>query len=200
MRWICVLLLVVILAVACGSTPAPAPTVDVGATRAVEQAVDATVEAGREAGRMVEVRSCHDRLRRELVLQPNANTADRMNQVVRVIQEREEDCAEDEWAPVVDVTGYANRVRSGDTAFSPDDVRGSCFETESFGTGNYTVDGLRVPARLMTEEGGQTVPSAESVRGVSDNILVYFDVDGLPTDLSRCWLYLARDRLWVSFG
>ena len=48
-----------------------------------------------------EAGSCDEVLRRELVLQANANTTARMQQVVRVIQVREEDCLSDNWDPEV---------------------------------------------------------------------------------------------------
>ena len=144
-----------------------------------------------------EAGSCDDRLRRELILQPNANTTARMNQVIRIIQTREDACLSDNWDPLV-VSGDSTAFVASSSAFFASDVRSDCFETGEWGTGPYTVDELSVPSRLLVEQGVKTVPSIASVRGVNDNILIYFDAARQPTDLARCWMYLARDRLWVG--
>ena len=144
--------------------------------------------------------SCDDIMRRELILQPNANNADRMNQLVSVIQAREEHCVESVWKPVV-VNGIQP---STGTAWAVRDPRSSCF-AEAPGAHKFTVDGIWVPELLVSVEshgaGGEVVvPSMESVRDLADNILVYFGEEGLRADLSRCWLYLAGDRLWLASG
>ena len=71
----------------------------------------------------------------------------------------------------------------------------------------YTVDGVNVPSEMLRDEGNVSntdilrVPSSDSVRSVNDNILIYFgDGDQRPTDLSRCWMYLNRDQLWLGAG
>ena len=143
-----------------------------------------------------EAGSCDDIFRRELILQPNANTGPRMNQVIRVIQQREEDCLTDNWDPEVGLQGHVDLATAA-TAWVSGDLRADCVaSTELPASDTYTVDGLTVPARLLETEGGFTVPSKDSVRDVNDNILVYFSA--LPTDLSKCWMYLSRDQLWVA--
>ena len=153
-----------------------------------------------------EAGSCDDILRRELVLQPNANTTSRMNQVIRVIQAREDDCLSDNWDPQAmsdTVIAAANVWATVGAANGGPSPRGACFPQNN-AADTYTVDGIEVPSRLMTTENDgtndQQVPDADSVRGVNDNILIYFRGDQRPTDLSRCWLYLSRDQLWVSAG
>ena len=99
------------------------------------------------------------------------------------------------------VTGL--RPVSG-SAWSRDGVRTTCF-AEHPGAASFTVDGLSVPGSMVRFEahggnGEVEVPSAESNRDADGNILLYFGGGGLPTDLSRCWMYFARDRLWVSSG
>ena len=141
-----------------------------------------------------EAGSCDDILRRELILQPNANTGPRMNQVIRVIQQREEDCLSDNWSPEVAGQNHAD-LADGATAWVSGDLRADCF-AEVPGADSFTVDGLAVPSRLVEPEADRRVPSKDSVRDVNDNILVYFS--SLPTDLSKCWMYLSRDTLWVA--
>lgn len=153
-----------------------------------------------------EAGSCDDILRRELILQPNANTTSRMNQVIRVIQTREEDCLSDNWDPqamsdaVIGGSGAWGTVAAADGGPSP---RGACFPQDN-AADSYTLDGIEVPSRLMTTEDDgsnpQQVPDADSVRGVNDNILIYFRADQRPTDLARCWMYLSRDQLWLAAG
>ena len=156
-----------------------------------------------------EAGSCDDILRRELILQPNANTSARMNQVIRVIQQREEDCLSDNWDPEA-IEGAG--LPSSPSGFDSGDVRGECFGGGFDGNANapndhvYTVDGIEVPSRMIVEEKGAggggsnafTVPHKDSVRDVNDNILIYFADGNRPTDLSRCWMFLSRDQLWVA--
>lgn len=148
-----------------------------------------------------EAGSCDDVLRRELRLQPNANTGARMNQVIRVIQQREEDCLSDNWDP--EVAGSEAVPATLTTWVSATGVRASCFAEAPNPGGRYTVDGIEVPSRLIGPEDAASsgtdtvpVPSADSKRDVNDNILVYFSTP--PTDLSKCWMYLSRDTLWVA--
>ena len=149
-----------------------------------------------------EAGSCDDIFRRELILQPNANTTPRMNQVVRVIQQREDDCLEDNWDPSV-VSGTA--IATLNTWAG---VRANCIDqapANAVPSGGYTVDGLGVPAALLIPQtNGSTtthdLPSVDSFRDVNDNLLIYFDAARRPTDLAQCWMYLSRDQLWVSTG
>lgn len=155
--------------------------------------------------------SCDDIFRRELVLQPNANTGSRMNQVIRVIQTREEDCLEDDWDPRV-MGEDDEAVAATGTTWAGTSHRSRCFRDAAGavqvpGEDEWLVDGVIVPGRLLVNEvasGSGTptvrVPSRDSVRDVNDNILVYFGAtdDSKPTDLAECWLYLNRDQLWLA--
>ena len=149
-----------------------------------------------------EAGSCDDIFKRELILQPNANTTARMNQVIRVIQQREDDCLEDNWDPTA-MSGVP--IATADTWAG---VRGSCIDqapANTVPTGGYTIDGLGVPAGLLIRQtnGASTthdLPSASSFRDVNDNLIVYFEASKRPTDLARCWMYLSRDQLWVTAG
>ena len=175
---------------------------------AIPQILSETVlqPSGGQGFGVQEAGSCDDIFRRELILQPNANTTARMNQVIRVIQTREDDCLSDNWDPatmsdgVILAAGAWATVAAGDGGPSP---RAACF-AEDNASATYTVDGLQVPSRLLTTENDgtndQQVPDADSVRGVNDNILVYFRADRRPTDLARCWMYLDSDQLWVAAG
>ena len=171
---------------------------------AIPELISETVvqPSGGQGFAVEEAGSCDDMLRRELVLQPNANTTSRMNQVIRVIQTREDDCFEDDWDPAV-----VSDVDPANTGSWPAaSVRGECFAELPNSTVGWTVDGILVPSGLIVPQalsGGTTinVPSKDSVRDVNDNILVYFGAGGSrPTDLARCWLYLDRDQLWLSAG
>ena len=148
-----------------------------------------------------EAGSCDDIFRREMILQPNANTSVRMNQVIRVIQQREEDCLEDNWDPLT----MEDVALGASGAWGAASVREDCFGQDDATGTTYTVDGIGVPSRMVVNEMDttgtpveRTVPSKDSVRGVNDNILVYFVDGNEPTDLSRCWMYLNRDQLWVG--
>ena len=148
-----------------------------------------------------EAGSCDDIFKRELILQPNANTSARMNQVIRVIQQREDDCLSDNWDPLT--MEDADLGAAG--AWGTDSVREACFDQDDATEATYTLDRIGVPSRLILNENdgtatpvSRTVPSQDSVRGVNDNILVYFEAANTPTDLSRCWMYLNRDQLWVA--
>lgn len=153
-----------------------------------------------------EAGSCDDVFRRELRLQPNVNITSRMVQLVRVIQQQEEDCLSDTWNPVP--TAGADPATA--TTWAANSVQSICFggtapaATED-AAGPFEVDGIRVPSTLIRGEPSAASsnplawgPTQESRRDVNDNILVYFTAAGTPTDLSRCWMYLSRDQLWVT--
>ena len=153
-----------------------------------------------------EAGSCDDILRRELILQPNANTGVRMNQVIRVIQTREDDCITDNWDPEV-APMDATIATSTTWVSSGANARQRCFDSEEPAAvrvpnseGKYTVDGIEIPSRLLVSETvsstSVTVPTPDSKRDVNDNILVYFSQK--PTDLADCWMFLSRDQLWVA--
>ena len=153
-----------------------------------------------------EAGTCDDVFRRELILQPNVNITSRMVQLVRVIQQQEEDCLSDTWNPVP----TAGAVPATAATWAAGSVQTICFggtapaATEAT-AGPFEVDGILVPSTLIRGEpsaaSGNPVawgPTRESRRDVKDNILVYFTAAGTPTDLSRCWMYLSRDQLWLS--
>lgn len=172
---------------------------------AIPQILSETVlkPSGGEGFGIQEAGPCDDILRRELILQPQVNTSACMNQVIRVIQQREEDCLSDNWIPIVGKGAALSSVTAWVTSNS---LRESCFAEVPPGSpaGKYTVDGIQVPSRLIGPETVSSNPvqvsSMDSKRDVNDNILIYFGAaaDQKPTDLADCWMYLARDHLWVA--
>lgn len=143
-----------------------------------------------------EVGSCGDILKRELILQANANSGSRMN---RVIRQREDDCLSDNWDPVV--RGTDGIGASG--VWDQDGARHRFIDqANALGT-SYTIDGISVPSTFVRPEqgvGGNTrqAPGPDSTRDSNDNILVFFQFTKRPTDLADCWMYLSRDRLWIA--
>ncbi len=135
--------------------------------------------------------ACDSLLEDQLVAQRGANSAARMNEVIRLIQNRQE-CSADIWNPeVIDTPGgFITTVADG---------RSNCFNAavQTAPIGNVEVPlGLRVSRAV----GGNVVP--RSFRDESNNILVLFQEEAsggpkaLPSDDSVCWLYTARLRSW----
>ena len=145
--------------------------------------------------------SCYDILRRELVLQPDANSPFRMNQVVGVIQAREDHCSPDRWYPTIPTELIQYPVHHPGTpttiTFSHPDPRATCTQTVDFKT--YSIDGVNIPSSLLQPDirsQSTSVPSPLSTRDEFNNIIVYFTSN--PATPETCWLFLQRDQLWLS--
>ena len=136
--------------------------------------------------------SCDETLRNRLVIERQASTADRMNQVIAVIQAKQKDCARDIWAPVaVDMTAVAG-------------VAKTCTDPAKKGT----LGGFDVPSTLQQVVTASTDATdfarIKSGRDTDGNIIVHFTVDGAipnpgaPADNAICWMYLIRAQTWFS--
>ena len=143
--------------------------------------------------------TCDGILKRELLLQRDADTAPDMNRILNAIQEREDICDAAAWDPAV-LTAPLPALPDQWVPGSPQDL---CFDQQPNDNGDYTVDGITVPETLTgmqdTANGKpQIYPLYQSTRDRNDNLLVYFSPENPPGDLAHCWMYLNRDQLWVA--
>ncbi len=141
--------------------------------------------------------ACDSLLEDQLVAQRGANSGARMNEVIRLIQNRQE-CSADIWNPSVlgtftDSTGFvASPATDGDV------------ETHCFGLWNTTnkvpatdvVGSVEVPLGLRVNRVVSGSPFPRSFRDEANNILVYFAPVSYASDNSVCWLYTSRLRSW----
>ena len=125
---------------------------------------------------------CDGILKRQLVLQRQVNTAERVNYLIAVIQAKNEYCAADNWNPVADGSG-STTYRDTDCVVPP-------------ASGAPTVGRLQVPPGLRVEEGSDLRLDPNVKRDGSNNIVIYFEDRKRPTDGSACWVYFSRYDAW----
>ena len=144
--------------------------------------------------------SCDTVLEEQLVAQQGANNAGRMNEIIRLIQQRQE-CSREIWDPeVVNPSAYVstNASTTDSVCFAPTNTVGTAANTAKVGSVNVPIGLSTTPAAV----GGKPVP--RSYRDPGNNILVIFQ-DGTatapgsnrPGDSSVCWLYVSRIRSWT---
>ena len=122
--------------------------------------------------------SCDELFREQLVAQRGANAPNRMNEVRRLVQGRQE-CSPEVWDVVVDsgLGGTTQMTGAGDASK----------------VGNVAVPiGLRVGNVFS----GHVRPA--SYRDANNNILIYFTDGKQPADGARVWMYVSRLRQWYS--
>ena len=120
---------------------------------------------------------CDGILKRQLVLQRQVNTAERVNYLIAVIQAKNEYCAVDNWNPeAVNLSSRADR----------------CLEASD----PPVLGRLQVPPGLRARVGTQVDLNNKVHRDGSNNIVVHFDESRGPTDGSACWVYFSRYDVW----
>ena len=126
--------------------------------------------------------NCDGILREQLVANRQASDADRINFIIRRIQEKFEDCTDFFWTPLA-------RPDSGHT--------GSCFD----GSTQDFISGVAVPRGL--KRGGGAL--SRSGRDARNNIFVQWTIHvpgepewGLPSDNAICWMYVSATGSWVE--
>ncbi len=146
--------------------------------------------------------ACDSLLEDQLVAQRGANNGARMNEVIRLIQNRQE-CSADIWNPRV----LTNASGWGATPTGSFPANGSglssCWADDATAKTD-AVGGNPVPLGLRDGRAAGADTVKRSFRDDSNNILVLFWEDTntgnpgsrLPSDNSVCWLYLARLRSW----
>ena len=138
--------------------------------------------------------SCVETLKNRLVIETQASTADRMNQVIAVIQARQSDCAKDNWSPVAhDIAGSGTST-----------VASTCADAPYAGK----VGGFDVPSTLQQKPTGTVTADnfvrLKSSRDTEGNIIIHFTTNGdpvnthPPADNALCWMYLTRSQSWFS--
>ena len=139
--------------------------------------------------------ACDSLLEDQLVAQRGANNPARMNEVIRLIQNRQE-CSADIWNPSV-----ASGFTSFDGTAGP--TANACFNAAlTAPTTAATVGTVQVPLGLRAQRAVSGLPVFNAFRDESNNIIVYFQeahgtvVKALPSDDSVCWLYTSRLRSW----
>ncbi len=150
--------------------------------------------------------ACDSLLEDQLVAQRGANNGERMNEVIRLIQNRQE-CTADIWNPFV-LTSF-DWDGAGNTSGTPDATGGNaaCFgggdattATDAAKAAGAAIGGNPVPLGLRDGQAVDGVTVERSFRDASNNILVVFwnvaADNRRPSDNSNCWLYLARLRSW----
>ena len=165
---------------------------------------------------------CDGVLRSRLAIEVHANTPERMRQIVRLIQaENEDGCGKDLWDPhigedVMDGRRSLAQYRLQCYGSKP----GSQVFVSGLVDGPYSIAGIRLPASLTYTTGGHERPRPVSSRDANNNVLVYFGTPednrgnvkveiagpgdkvsetlGRPTDGASCWMFLARENVWVG--
>lgn len=135
--------------------------------------------------------SCDELLEEQLVAQRGANNGNRMNEIIRLIQQRQE-CSPEIWNPLVLASPAFVAAATQDNAGN-----NGCWKGTAAKAGNAALIGSAlVPIGLKEGNavGGKALP--RSHRDPGNNILVYFDGAQKPGDDSRCWLYTSRLRSW----
>lgn len=134
--------------------------------------------------------NCDEFLRRQLVTQNWASNPARMNSIISQIQSSREECHLELWKPQVLAVAQALGPRF-------------CFT--STGTRTRTVGvigGQTVPPGLR--DGGVSSGPVRSISGrdAHNNLIVYWNftnvaaTNRVPSDNSKCWLYIARNASW----
>ena len=185
---------------------------------------------GRSGGDEIVVRpsaECDGILKNRLVHEVQANTPERMRQIVRFIQaDNGERCGGGVWNPLI---GADHRGSLG--SVYPADYRVKCFggshpQLQSVDR-PHVIGGIELPASLHYSEDSTSPsyrnrPRPESSRDAFNNIIVYFgqlttsagvpvpnmvmnssalrvsSTEGYPTSGEKCWLFFARENLWVG--
>ena len=133
--------------------------------------------------------SCDRVLEEQLVNQRGANNAQRMNEVIRLIQQRQE-CSSEIWNPLIRGDFRAANFQVTGSDINP--CWGTWGNQSAWAIGNQVLpQGLRDPN--SNPVGKALKPS---YRDPSNNILIYFDGGRRPGDDSVCWLYTSRIRSW----
>ena len=119
---------------------------------------------------------CDHILRRELVLQPNANITSRFNQVVKVIQSRDDHCTPTTWSPLAVDIDPTN--------------------SESCTPYSFNVIHADIVTDFITPDRNHLTPT--SGRDNYDNIIVHWNQSpgNTPTDSAKCWLYISELATW----
>ena len=135
---------------------------------------------------------CDGVLRSQLVFQRAASTADRMNQVVQVIQSQRDECSSEVWDP------FVNDAITGKAAGA-----GKCFATAPTAAKPGAVVGTTaVPRSLHSEDNYEKKVRENSGRDAQNNIIVYFGegtltaLTRLPSNSAKCWLFVSRISSW----
>lgn len=138
--------------------------------------------------------SCDELLEEQLVAQRGANNGGRMNEIIRLIQQRQE-CSPEIWNPEV-IPGAVTAVAAATAGTA---INNGCWDATAFPVANAaTIGGTNIPIGLAEGNALSGKVLNRAYRDPSNNILVYFN--GLatrrPGDSSRCWLYVSRLRSW----
>ena len=133
-------------------------------------------------------------LREQLIFQRGASDAERMNVVIRAIQNTREGCEREVWDPFVDDKGYSIVVRRGAGSGT-----GACFGIPAPVGEQAEVGDLLVPRGLRQQNDFKLAARNTSGRDADNNIVVYWgNGSRRPTDSAGCWLYVSRLRVWGS--
>ena len=142
--------------------------------------------------------NCDNTLQSQLRFQAQASNAQRMREVVRRIQLRGGECANDVWNPII-VNTKAGKAEpaaqlgaNGTLAVTTSEAAG-CGDAKSIG-------GIAVPSTMRK---GGTVTEKDEVRAnpgrdANGNIIVHFASDLRPGDNAVCWLYVDSVGSWLS--
>lgn len=169
---------------------------------------------------------CDEIFRNRLALETHVNTPERMNQLVRIIQaDRSGGCGVDVWDPVIGQDLYGSIGGTFVADYRKKCFGGGSGDVLQAVARPAVVGGVMVPAGLIYSEANNSPsyhdrPRPVSSRDSSNNIIVYFgqlldssdrpkelmdatgdkvsDSAGYPTDGSPCWLFIARENLWLA--
>ena len=165
---------------------------------------------------------CDTSLRQQLVFQRGATNAERINYVIRYIQDHNGDtCSANVWNPKVDDGNFVNALASdrfgaaaavrvpspaelaGEGCWLADvwavDASGTVSRISYDATGaDARVGSTVVPAGLRIDNTLTGTVRRFSGRDTENNIIVYWasELENRPADGARCWLYVRGDRSW----
>ena len=141
--------------------------------------------------------NCDRTLQSQLRFQAQASNAQRMREVVRRIQLRGGDCANDVWNPIiVNVKSVASTggdktnetAGLGVTVAASDDA--GCAKATSLG-------GVKVPSTIQDDVPDDSIRHKPG-RDANGNIAVHFLHKHRPGDNAVCWLYVDSVGSWLS--
>ena len=150
--------------------------------------------------------SCDELLRQQLVAQRGANSGSRMNEVIQLIQGRDE-CSPEVW----DVEIHDGPLAAWGASTAQTGRRSNCFFRNTDAQEELaSIGGVRVPIGLRSGNSLTGEVRRESYRDADNNILVFFyqvrspggtpadAVVKYPADGAVCWMYISRLRQWYS--
>ena len=142
--------------------------------------------------------SCDRTLRSALIVRRGVGNGKQVNQIVRQIQaQRASDCNQEVWNPYVQIAGTppGSTTAIGNSGFQ----NGPATCVPATAGADHMVGQTELPTTLENvarTRFWQNPTYGGFARDASGNLLIQFDPGYLPTDGSKCWMYVAQSNYW----